>query len=193
MARQIAPGFRTPIHTSLPASPVDGQEIRYLADAANGVIWTLRYRAGSSSAYKWEFVGGSPLIASLAAGSPAFSSTSWAYVGSAPSIAIPLAGDYLIGWQNMMVHVNGGSAGAYETTFGMAQGGTPTLVTNQGRFRAYDAEAYAGHSFSAMWRCNGVAVGNCTLAAIVAANSPAAGFIFGYYQAQFHARPVRVG
>ena len=47
--------------TSLPATPTDGQEVYYLADAANGVIWHLRYRAAATGAFKWEFVGGPPL------------------------------------------------------------------------------------------------------------------------------------
>src|SRR4051812_22380129 len=52
--------------TSLPVSPVDGQEVYYVADATNGVLWHLRYNAASASAYKWEFVGGSPLESSSA-------------------------------------------------------------------------------------------------------------------------------
>lgn len=43
-----------------PASPKDGQIWTYLADAAGGVLWTFRYRAASTSAFKWEFVGGAP-------------------------------------------------------------------------------------------------------------------------------------
>lgn len=45
--------------TSLPGSPIDGQEIYYVADATNGVVWHLRYNA-SGGTYKWEFVGGPP-------------------------------------------------------------------------------------------------------------------------------------
>ncbi len=44
-----------------PLNPVDGQEVYYIADATNGVVWRFRYRAASGSSYKWEFVGGSPL------------------------------------------------------------------------------------------------------------------------------------
>lgn len=57
--------------TALPSSPVDGQEINFLADPTNGVVWRLRYRAGSSSAYKWEYVGGAALYSEAPnAGSP---------------------------------------------------------------------------------------------------------------------------
>lgn len=94
MARQSASGFRTPLVTSLPASPFDGQEIRYLADAANGIVWTLRYRAASASAYKWEFVGGGDLYSEVVA-NEATSATSYVDLTTVgPSVALPLAGDY---------------------------------------------------------------------------------------------------
>lgn len=52
-----APGYGT----TLPASPVDGQEF-ILVDSttAPSYQWRLRYNAGSSSAYKWECIGGVP-------------------------------------------------------------------------------------------------------------------------------------
>ncbi len=54
----IAP---TPTVTSLPSSPADGQRVYYVADPAQGTTWHLRYRAASTSSYKWEFVGGTGL------------------------------------------------------------------------------------------------------------------------------------
>lgn len=61
--------FATPasLVSTLPSSPVDGQVCDLLVDAANGVVWRLRYHAGSVSAYKWEFVGGPPLYAEVTA------------------------------------------------------------------------------------------------------------------------------
>ena len=56
------------IVTSLPGSPIDGQIIYYNADATNGNVWHLRYRSASSSAYKWEFVGGSRLLSTAVGG-----------------------------------------------------------------------------------------------------------------------------
>lgn len=53
--------------TALPGSPYDGQIVHFTADATNGVIWTFRYRAASSSPYKWEFVGGPPLFQEVSA------------------------------------------------------------------------------------------------------------------------------
>ncbi len=47
--------------TALPSSPTDGMEVYYVANSANRTIWHLRYNSSSPSAYKWEFLGGSPL------------------------------------------------------------------------------------------------------------------------------------
>lgn len=80
--------------TSLPGSPTDGDEIYYAADATNGVIWHLRYRSASASAYKWEYIGGGPLYSENSAGITV-TSTSYVAAGSAdPAVTVPLAGDY---------------------------------------------------------------------------------------------------
>ena len=89
------PGQATRV-TSLPATPADGQEVYYVADAANGVLWHLRYNAASASAYKWEFVGGSPLATERLPEETAasFPATTWGGFVNDPVIAVPLAGDY---------------------------------------------------------------------------------------------------
>jgi len=83
-----------PLVTSLPASPVDGQEVYFQADATNGIVWRLRYNAGSSSAYKWEFVGGSPLFAEVATEETTASTTYVALATAGPTLTLPRAGDY---------------------------------------------------------------------------------------------------
>ena len=80
--------------TSLPSPQYDGQEIVYVADAANGVLWRLRYNAGSASAYKWEFVGGSALRQYVAAATGAIGVTGYAVMGGGPVLTLPLSGDY---------------------------------------------------------------------------------------------------
>ena len=80
--------------TSLPGSPVDGQEIYYAANATDGVIWHLRYRSGSSSSYKWEFLGGSPLRDAVATDQNTSSTTYTGLTTAGPSVTVPLAGDY---------------------------------------------------------------------------------------------------
>lgn len=86
-----------PVVTSLPGSPVDGQEVYYQADAgAPGIIWHLRYRAASPSLDKWECLGGAPLHASVDA---AETTAATAYTGTqpataGPSITLPIPGTY---------------------------------------------------------------------------------------------------
>jgi len=80
--------------TSLPGSPVNGQDCYYLADATNGIVWHLKYRSASASAYKWEFVGGGVLHSDVAT-SQTTASTTYADLATAgPTVTVPLAGDY---------------------------------------------------------------------------------------------------
>ena len=81
----------------LPASPVDGQEVYYVANAALGCVWHLRYNAGSASAYKWEFVGGAPLFAGpTPVTNRNVTNTAYAAIADTPSLTVPRAGDYTI-------------------------------------------------------------------------------------------------
>lgn len=83
-----------PYQATLPGSPSDEDEVYLIADATAGVIWHLRYNAGSASAHKWEFVGGSALFDFETASE---SRDDAAYAGlttAGPSITVPLAGDY---------------------------------------------------------------------------------------------------
>lgn len=94
MARQASTGFRTAALTALPVAPVDGQEIRFLADAANDVVWNLRYRAASA---KWAFCGGGDLYA-LNSGDN-FMPATWGDAGTpGPTIILPagIGGDFII-------------------------------------------------------------------------------------------------
>ena len=110
----IVPLASAPLVTSLPSAPIDGQEIRYVADATNGVIWNLRYRAASSSSYKWEFIGGSPYRVGTTS-SEATSSTTYTTLASGPQILIPLAGDYSVYTECQMASGSTGSgAMAYD-------------------------------------------------------------------------------
>jgi hypothetical protein len=79
----------------LPTSPVDGQECYYLADATNGVIWHLKYRAASASTFKWEYVGGAPLFTKqTVTNSSITTTTATAFTNRPSDITLPLAGDY---------------------------------------------------------------------------------------------------
>jgi hypothetical protein len=84
--------------TTLPSSPIDGQEVYYLADAANGVVWHLRYRAVSASAYKWEYLGGPPLTAINPNTSTGITGNTLVRPSQTVSITLQLAGDYIMSW-----------------------------------------------------------------------------------------------
>lgn len=99
--------------TSLPSNPVDGQTVVYAADASNGVMWTLRYRAASSSSYKWEFVGGSYLGASVATLQSTTSTTYTDLTTSGPTVTPPLSGDYAIRVEAGMTSTSSGEVGAF--------------------------------------------------------------------------------
>jgi len=84
--------------TTLPASPVDGQEAVLVDNVTNpSYQWRFRYNASSSSAYKWEFVGGYPYFSATNTVEGPFPVGSWA--NSYVALTVPRAGDYLInGW-----------------------------------------------------------------------------------------------
>jgi hypothetical protein len=82
-----------PYVTALPTPPFDGFEVFYAADASSGVIWHLRYRSGGGT-YKWEYVGGPPLVSEVVTQESTTSATYAALATAGPSITVPLAGDY---------------------------------------------------------------------------------------------------
>ena len=89
-----------PLTSVLPVSPVDKQEIYFQTTGGSdqwqtqGVVWHLRYRAGSTSPYKWEILGGQPLFAS--GGNPSVTSTSFVTFAGAPTMHLPAKGEYRI-------------------------------------------------------------------------------------------------
>jgi hypothetical protein len=83
--------------TALPTSPYDGQEVYFVADNTNGIIWHLRYNAASSSTYKWEIVGGSPLDAEIDTDQQRGVAAAWGDLTTVgPQVVAPLAGEYEI-------------------------------------------------------------------------------------------------
>jgi len=80
--------------TTLPTVPFNGQEVFYLADDTNGIVWHLKYREASASTYKWEVVGGPPMFAEVATQQSTGSGTYAALATAGPSLTVPLAGDY---------------------------------------------------------------------------------------------------
>lgn len=106
----------TVLSTSLPASPSDGQVCYYQTAAmaaAGGIVWTLRYNAGSAYLRKWEFIGGSEWAVETASQTSLFSNTTYATVSSPPTITLPLAGDYVARHEGQLYfNTYGGAAGS---------------------------------------------------------------------------------
>jgi len=83
------------IGTTLPASPVNGQEF-VLVDSltAPTYAWRLCYLAGISDANKWVYIGGSPLRAELLNSESTASTTPADPTTPGPSVTVPRAGLY---------------------------------------------------------------------------------------------------
>jgi len=82
--------------TTLPGSPVDGQEA-ILVDSTTAPTyqWRFRYNNGSSSSYKWEFIGGSPYTTYLATQENIGTLSTWQDLTTVgPRLLVPRAGDY---------------------------------------------------------------------------------------------------
>ena len=94
----VAVSGLAPRVTGLPVGAPDGTEVVYVADAAAGVLWRLRYNAGSASAYKWEFVGGGWLRNTADASVSVGGSTLYSALAGGPQVTIPLAGEYDVDW-----------------------------------------------------------------------------------------------
>lgn len=98
--------------TVLPTTPTDGQVVYYTADATNGVVWAFKYRTASASASKWEFAGGAPLTARVAASETTASTTYVALTTAGPSVALPFAGDYDVRIGGRIANTSGTDASA---------------------------------------------------------------------------------
>jgi len=115
-----------PYGTSLPASPVDGDEAVLVDSVTNpSYSWRFRYNAQSTSAYKWECVGGAPASVGPSGGG-AVGNTGTAFVSSGgPYFTLPRPGDYLI---SVAAELNSGNAigvsGNAMMSFRLAGGGT---------------------------------------------------------------------
>ena len=123
--------------TTLPGSPVDGQEYVLVDSTTNPTYqWRFRYNAGSTSTYKWESAGGTPAQVSDGT-SQTVPSGSWG-VWSTPVFTAPRAGEYLVTVTQQLF----GSA-AMQMYFGVSIGGaTPSAMVGG---------AFVGANIEALW------------------------------------------
>ena len=179
---KVAPSTNPTYQTALPSSPVDGQEIYYAADAANGVIWHLRYRSGSSSSYKWEYIGGASLTTRSQAQSAGDSpqTNTWTNLNDAIEITVPLAGDYFVNGKCSFFRA---SDGLNTMELGISRDSTAGAISNYVYGGAY------WHFCATSGLLTGIGA-NKKFA--LRFRTPAAG---GYYRmgAGLEVRPVRVG
>jgi len=109
--------------TSLPTAPTDGQEAVLVDSVTNpSYQWRFRYNAGSSSTYKWEFVGGVPYIVFPAQFQPSTTGQYLADTAPGSTLTIPRAGVYIL-----------------ETEAGIGAPGT-----NSGQYLGFDATNRVG-------------------------------------------------
>jgi hypothetical protein len=130
--------------TTLPASPSDGQQAILVDSTTNPTyIWQFRYNAGSSSAYKWEFVGGAPKVVQNQNTESTTTGGAWVDVTTAgPLFVVPRAGDYYVSFaSDIYSSVNQGgcnvgicvalAAPSFYGSSGMSAG-TYASVSNEG-------------------------------------------------------------
>ena len=86
---------KTNYGTSLPSSPVDGQEAILVDSLTNpSYQWRFRYNAGSTSPYKWEFIGGAAAHHYIQASEQTSSTAAADLATLGPLIVVPRSGEY---------------------------------------------------------------------------------------------------
>jgi hypothetical protein len=147
-------GGQPALVSALPSLPADGEEVYFqsAAMATPGVVWHLRYRAASASAYKWEFIGGAALYAYSSAHSKAVTAGKWEAI-SGPSITAPLAGDYEV---RHSVSIEGSSTSNPIVVAGVSIAGAEPIEESRAAANR-SAVATALASLSADYRAVGIA------------------------------------
>jgi hypothetical protein len=151
--------------------PYDGMRVTLLVDSANGINWDLMFNAGSGSTYRWEVVGGRPLVSIIDANENTSSLTFTTLTTPGPSITVPRAGDYdvQIGFESitpamgiMSYDIGGTAASEADRAF---RGNIGTASPDQGMpgisVRRKTGLA-ASTALTAKYHTNGVSQGNAT-------------------------------
>lgn len=156
----------TAFSVTAPVSPVDGQ-IWYYSVNSSGLVWQFRYNLGSSSAHKWEFVGGSVVLSNGGGYTGGVQTTVTPLSGSSP-FTLPFAGDYALGlnvgiWE---MPSNSGAAayltvgGSQVLTLGASAITTSSLITISGLSVAGDTVGAAASAVVATSFNTGVVSGS---------------------------------
>jgi hypothetical protein len=163
----LAPWPKPTYGTSLPTSPVDGQEAVLVDSLTNPTYqWRFRYNAGSSSAYKWEFVGG-PSLTSASAAFTVSTLSSWVL---GHSWTPPRAGEYWVATTMQDAGAPSGTPGSMYSgvgvngTFQVQSGVTAAQLNLWGMASGYPVlvtVATAGQALNAFWLKTLAGQANC--------------------------------
>jgi hypothetical protein len=128
------------VGTTLPASPTDTQEAILVDSLTNPTYqWRFRYNANSTSPYKWEFIGGPPLL-----GWSATSVTNGATLGAwvnmvGTAVILPRSGEYQIDGGCTVSHPSGGA-----TSYASIWAGNASNVLAYSNFGFPSAGGFSG-------------------------------------------------
>jgi hypothetical protein len=115
--------------TTLPAGPVNGQQAILVDSTTNpSYQWRFRYNSGSSSTYKWEFIGGLPArVSDTTSANPSASGWTGPY-GTA--FTVPRNGGYYVTFATQLQATPAVLAGvSLWYISGGLEGGAATLAT----------------------------------------------------------------
>lgn len=136
----------------------EGMEIRFQTAGmvtAGVPPWTLRYNAGSSSAYKWELMSGTPILVSTDAATTISTLATWVDFPGALDMPLPQAGDWMVDFGARITHSAAGSGVqivlvATGLSAPAVAGGTTTSAM---QFRQADTTSGAIASVSRRMKC----------------------------------------
>jgi hypothetical protein len=141
--------------TTLPATPADGQEAILVDSITNPSFypgWRFRYNAGSSSPYKWEFVGGAPYFSRPALGSAeSFNNTTNVDLTNTPSAVLPRAGEYMLEFGAAVVSNGGTWSAPYDTFMQLKTSGGGGVAIGPSPFTTASA-AYGGGALASKYK-----------------------------------------
>ena len=130
---------RTPVVSQLPVAGADGDEVYYVADSDNGIVWHFRYRAAGSPSYPWEFVGGPEMRATNAGTSMTTTSATYVDLSTVgPTITAPLAGEYRVEAWAQAQHSVASALGTMALKIGSAATSDTNAVRGQAPAANYD-------------------------------------------------------
>lgn len=117
-------GIKPPIVTSLPVSPVDGQEVLFRAGTdPQRVLWHLRYDASQTDSHKWIYLGGGEMYSSVGLGGGGDVSTpdtaTYTVWTLGPALTVPVTGVFTLEMDPVYVEARTGGATTVAVLLGL--------------------------------------------------------------------------